>query len=162
MNKLIIVLILIGAVTFAQNLSAQDIDFVSSTLWARPSQVQTVGNYAYCNFVNGLMILDISNPSFPTHVSQLLLNGDDRYIHIANNHAYIANGDIGLQVVDVTDPSSPSIVGGYVTQNFASKVVISEDYAFVTVNWVDGMSGDNFCKVLIIDISIPSNPSYVS
>ena len=56
---------------FPPAFAANDITYVSSILWTEVKDVQIVGNYAYCAFANGLVILDISDPATPTFVSKL-------------------------------------------------------------------------------------------
>ena len=52
-----------------------EFEFVSSTLWTRAYDVEVRDDYAYCSFLNGLVILDVSKSDDPRIVSQLLLGG---------------------------------------------------------------------------------------
>jgi hypothetical protein len=69
-------LIILVIFILASSSFAQGIEYLGSTLWSGVNDVKVVGNYAYCAFFNGLMILDISNPDTPTFVSQYYIGGD--------------------------------------------------------------------------------------
>src|SRR4030067_3539335 len=88
-----VILLLIGVV------SAQNVEYVAATLWAGANDVKVVGNYAYCAFVNGLVIIDVSIPSSPTFVSQFYIQGNGLGIFVSGNYAYLADGSSGLQVI---------------------------------------------------------------
>jgi len=58
-----------------QPVFANDLDYVSSILWTGVLDVQVVGDYAYCAYINGLLIMDISDPANPSFVSQVYFQG---------------------------------------------------------------------------------------
>ncbi len=54
------------ALTFSTNsVQAQNLEIVSSTLWADLYGVEVSGNYAYCLYTNGLQVLNITDPASP-------------------------------------------------------------------------------------------------
>ena len=57
--------------------------------------------------------------------------GDARTWPISGTHAYVADGDSGLQVIDITDPASPQIVGSVDTPGSAEDVAVSGTHAYV-------------------------------
>jgi hypothetical protein len=88
------------------NSYAQNITYLGSTLWSGVCDVKIQGNYAYCAFFNGLVILDITNPTSPTFVSQLYIGGDyanyDRRqgqrIFVLGNYVYFTADYWGLKL----------------------------------------------------------------
>ncbi len=67
---------------FSPLVEAQNVEYIGSTLWTRINDTKVSGNYAYCVFGNGLVILDISNPSSPVFLSQLFLQTGTYGIYI--------------------------------------------------------------------------------
>jgi hypothetical protein len=70
-------------------------------------------------------------------------------VAVSGDHAFVADGSIGLQVMDISNPSNPVLAGSYDVPNDASSVAVAGNYAFVA----GGESG-----LYVIDISDPSNP----
>ena len=62
---------------------------------------------------------------------------------ISGNHAYVADGEGGLQIIDISDSSSPFIVGSVDTPGLAWDVFIFGNYAFVA----DGEGGLQIIEV---------------
>jgi hypothetical protein len=114
----------------------------------------TRNNYAYvADGGNGLLIVDVTEPSTPIIVGHLNTEGSAWEVYVSGNYAYVADGGNGLIIVDVTEPSTPIIVGHLDTEGldaFAREVYISGNYAYVA----DGANG-----LLIVDISTPSSPT---
>ncbi len=78
-----------------------------------------------------------------------------RDVFVDDNHAYIAEGDSGLQVVDISDPTDPDNVSDYDTPGIAVGVFVSGDYAYVA----DGGYNQG---LQVVDISDPENPTNAS
>ena len=130
-----------------------DLVYVNSILWTQVTDVKVSGNYAYCAFANGLVILDITNKSNPTFVSRLYLEGGTAHaLSIYNNYAYIAGSSLGLQIVNISNPALLVLVGSYDTPGYAYDVAVSGGYAYVA----DYGSG-----LQIINISNPAAPTLV-
>jgi hypothetical protein len=126
-----------------------EFEFVSSTLWTRAYDVEVRDDHAYCSFLNGLVILDVSKSDAPQMVSQLFLGGGFG-LDVVGELAYIAAGEQGLRVVDVSDPSSPTVLGVLETPGEAKDVVVREDRAYAAV-------GD--AGLVVVDIADPASPS---
>ena len=155
MKKLKCFLILVGVLSATLLLSsttfANDVNYVTSILWTQVNDVQTVGDYAYCAFRNGLVVLDVSDPANPSFVSKLYLQGEGgEGIFVRNNYVYLADGYAGLVIIDVTDPTRPDSVGSYNTRYYAYDVYVQDTLAYVA----DGYSG-----LQIINVSDPTNPN---
>jgi len=130
---------------------ASNLEYVSSILWTKAYDAKIDGDHAYCAFLNGLVILDISNKLKPVFISRLFLGGGFG-IDLKHNFAFIAAGKKGLKIVDISNVNAPSLIGFFDTQGEAKEIAVKGDHAYVA----DGSSG-----LQIIDISEPSAPSIV-
>ena len=106
---------------------AQNVEYVGSTLWNNVSDVKVAGDYAYCAFANGLVILDVSDPADPVFVGQLYCQGTGEGIDIAGNYTYLADGSAGLLIIDIADPSNPTLAGNYDTPFWAHDVFVFDN-----------------------------------
>ncbi|MCG2721624.1 MAG: S8 family serine peptidase, partial [Thermodesulfovibrionales bacterium] len=114
---------------------------VRSSLCSVFADIHVSGNYAYvaCNgfdYVDNsvvLEIIDIADLVDPKIVGYLYMPGEvSAYsVDVSGNYAYLAAGDLGLQVVDVTNPAKPLSVGSYATPGYAYDVFVSGNYAYV-------------------------------
>ncbi|MGD8540354.1 MAG: hypothetical protein PVI66_16705, partial [Candidatus Aminicenantes bacterium] len=127
------------------------LEYVGSTLWTKAYDIAISDNYAYCAFLNGLVVLDIEDRKKPDFVSQVYLGGGFG-IAVKNNLAILASGKQGLQIVDVSDPKNPVHKSLGETPGEAKDVVIDENRAYVA----DGTSG-----LQIFDITDPSSPRLI-
>lgn len=106
MNRAILLLV-IPLLVFSGTSSspAQEVEYLSSTLWTGVYDLVVVGDTAYCSFVNGLGILDLSDPESLTVVSQFYLQGEGNGIFLDGQYVYLADGRSGLRILDISDPS---------------------------------------------------------
>jgi len=108
------------------------------------------GNYAYvADNTDGLEIIDISDPTNPVEVGQVVDTGNAYSVFVSGNYAYVADNTDGLEIIDISDPTNPVEVGQVVDTGSARGVFVSGNYAYVVDN-TDGLE--------IIDISDPLNP----
>lgn len=110
------------------------------------------GNYAYVA-ASGLVILDISGPS-PQPVS---VYNDHTYavdVVVSGNYAYVADADKGLVILNVTYPASPTLIGSYVTGNYAgyTRIAVSGNHVY----------GGTYDSLSIIDVSDLTSPQLKS
>jgi hypothetical protein len=150
MKAIYIVLILLAVVTVS---GAQNVQYVAAVHCPNINDVRIVAGYAHCIASDGLVIYDISDPSAPDSISELLLPGQGHGIHVTGSFAYIADGSYGLQIVNVLDRANPFVVGSYDTPDVALGIFVSGLYAYVA----DAGSG-----LQIIDVSNRSNPQLVA
>jgi hypothetical protein len=125
--------------------------FAGSCLWTKAHDVEIRGKLAYCAFLDGLMILDLSDPRNPETLSALHLGGGFA-VALAGNTALVAAGDKGLAVIDVTDPKAPVLRSVLDTPGEARDVAPHGSIALVA----DGPGG-----LLAIDIANPAAPKVV-
>ncbi len=109
------------------------------------------GDYAYVADVSlGLRVIDIADPTNPSHAGSYDTPGYAWSVAIAGDYAYVADEASGLQVIDISDPTVPSLAGSYDTPAAAYGIAIAGDYAYVA-DWTSGLQ--------VIDISDPTNPA---
>ena len=119
----------------------------NSLALANPQSVFVQGNYAYvASFGNdGLQVIDISDPTNPVGVGQLVDDGvlaldGATSVFVQGNYAYVTSlSNNGLQVIDISDPTNPTGVGqltGTLAANNlalfrALSVFVQGNYAYV-------------------------------
>ncbi len=106
---------------------------------------------------NGLIAIDISNPSSPVELDRfdtgaMLMLGLD----VSGNYAYTANGNSGpaLEIYNISDPTDIQYVTGISTNlTNAFDVVVKDGYAYVS---------DAGTYVEVFDVRNPSSPTHVT
>jgi len=87
------------------------------------SRVAIAGTTAYLAAGDaGLVIVDISDPNFPTVISRVNNIGHVHDVDVNGNTVYLAQGQRGIATVDVTDPRKPLVPRGM-------EVVLAGNYA---------------------------------
>lgn len=144
--------LVVGAVLASGSLNSgsqvDEIQYVGSELWTRAFDLEVRDGYAFCSFLNGFGVLDVTDKANPRLVSKLFLGGGFG-IDVVESHAFVAAGSKGLQVIDVSEPLSPRIAGVLQTPGEAKDIVVRDGYAFIA----DGPTG-----LLVADISDPRRP----
>ena len=130
--------------------------------------VQFVGNWPYgpsyaaaydsarglvfCGSGGGVYVLDVSNPSLPTKVSESIRTRgfviDLQYDHDSQT-LLVADHSAGLEIWDVTNAATPTRSGSHITPFRAYGVARMDSFACVA----DADSG-----LRVIDVADPSNP----
>ena len=150
MRHAVMVSIIAAALTLAQAVQSEDVEYAGSALWTGATDIVAEGDYAYCSFLNGLVILDISDPAVPTLASRYYFHGHGQDILKSGTYVYIADGEAGVQIVDVSDPLNPVSAGSYDTPGYAWAVRLSGSSLYVA----DGDQG-----LVILDVSDPGHPT---
>jgi len=75
-------------------------------------EMEVDNGFAYCTAVNGLVIVNVANPTSPKLVKTVPLNGATTDVVVRGGYAFVA-GRNGVHVLDVSDPSKPAEVGSY-------------------------------------------------
>ncbi|MBM3883816.1 MAG: hypothetical protein FJ387_29620 [Verrucomicrobia bacterium] len=101
-----------------------------------------VGHAAMAGDVNPVLIGSWPQPA----------SGVARAVAVAGDYAYLADGNLGLQVIDVRNPAHPVSIGAYDTSGFADDVAVSGNFAYVA---------DREAGLQVIDVSDPSHPQRV-
>ncbi|MCF6322724.1 MAG: FG-GAP-like repeat-containing protein [Gammaproteobacteria bacterium] len=123
---------------------------------SRIYDVDIDGNYAYVASVNGLSIVDITNPTSPVTVGGVTTPGWTISVVKVGNYAYLgALASGGLEIIDVSNPAAPVLVGSYDTPGTAFYVSYIKGYVYLSDNTAaNGM--------LIFDVSDPTDPQLVN
>ncbi len=151
---LVWILIVMQGVSAAIQESNQEtarLALAGSSLWTKAHDIVIEENLGYCAFLNGLVILDLTDLKKPTFISQLYLGGGYS-IAVREKTAYVAAGKEGLKIIDVSDPKSPLLKGSAETGGEARDIALSGRNAFVA----DGAGG-----LVVIDIGNPAAPKTV-
>ena len=101
----------------------------------------------------GLMILDISDPSEPEEISRLYIDNYFWDLKVRDDYAYIFSSQF-FQVFDVSDPEEPAMVGQIELE------FLSWDYTDYTIE-VSGNLIYASCHLdgfMVFDVSDPENP----
>ena len=119
--------------------------------------VAVSGKYAYVSdHWNGLRIIDISTPSNPDQMGFYDTGGSARGVTVSGNYAYVADYWKGMRIIDISNLNNPTEVGFFDAYG-ANEVSVAGDYAYLV-----GSGSAMGLSLRIIDISAPSNPSFVS
>jgi len=109
------------------------------------------GNYAYlADGYNGLVIVNIEDPSNPTFVGSYDTDGYPYDVTISGNYAYVAHYSGLLAILNIEDPANPTLSGSYDIDDDAENVTISGNYAYVASK-SEGL--------IILNIEDPTNPT---
>lgn len=151
--KVLVILILSLFAGKIQSAVAQEVklDFSRTGLWSVMMDFVVEGNYVYCAMINGVMILDITDPEEPELLSQLFINDIAWDIAFHRDHLYIATRESGLKIISVVSPYSPTIVSSFTFDSHPQGITTSGDYAFVTT----------LTSLNVLDISKPSHSKLV-
>ncbi|MCG3252704.1 MAG: hypothetical protein KAX09_02565 [Candidatus Heimdallarchaeota archaeon] len=108
-------------------------------------------NIAYvANDEEGLMILDVEDPTNPILLSQYTNGSGYAWdIWVENDLVFLADHLDGLEIIDVSDTSNPIKIGSFYDGSAALCVEVRNDLAFVA-DFLDGLE--------ILDVSDPTNP----
>jgi len=99
----------------------------SSEMENDAAEIEVSGKYAYvADAENGLVILNISNPTIPTIVGHFDTSAAWG-IALFENYVLISDGLDGIIAIDVSDPINPILAGSYDTPGYASSINIDEN-----------------------------------
>ncbi len=115
-----------------------------------PYDAYLVDQTAYvADFLGGLLIFDVSDPSEPVLLGNLSTNNATQGVSVMGNIAYLTDGYGDFKIVDVSDPSKPTLMSRLSLSGYAYEVAISGNLAYIA-------SGQY--RFHIVDISDPYDP----
>jgi hypothetical protein len=141
--------------THSNSARAEELQYLGSSFWAGAQGVAVVDSFAFCAFLNGLLILDISDPQHPLEAGRVYCPGDGYAVDVAGNYAFLADERAGLQIIDVSDVHHPAVVACYDTPGRAEWVRVRDGLAYVA----DGPGSNS--GLIILDVSTPWAPQYL-
>lgn len=94
--------------------------------------VAVVSNLAFvADGTNGLVILDVSEPTNIVQVGACALEGFANGVAVAGGRAYVTCGTNGLAVVDVADAGNPAVLSVCALEGVSRGVCVASNAAFV-------------------------------
>lgn len=129
----------------------------TSIFWSGMDDAVIHDTLAYCAMENGLMILNVADPTDIKLVSTCYLpEGEAMDIKVREPYAYLAEWTNAFYIIDISDPVHPEIAGRYETPRAAYCVEVQGDSAYVGYSLEGDMVG-----LLILDISDPAEITLV-
>jgi hypothetical protein len=127
-------------------------------------QATVVGERAYVTIgYEGLVVLDVADPSMPRILGELPLNGLAEGLAVAGDQAYVTVDDgeqNTLYVIDVADPSQPTEMGLVALRGKGLNVALAPeaDYAYVAIADCAFYLGIAQCSggLQVVDVRDPS------
>jgi hypothetical protein len=102
---------------------------VSWLPYSESKAVAKDGDYAYIGSNVALLVANVSTPSNPQVVGEVVLPNVVEGVAVSDGYAFVANGVTGLRIVDVRTPSAPIEVGSFDTQGYANGVEVNAGVA---------------------------------
>ena len=130
---------------------------------ASNTQLYMQGNFAYLagtQNTNEILSIDVSNPAAPIEVGTFNTPGNSNAtsIYVSNSTAYVTSQNSGnpeLYILDVSNPASLSQLGSLDLNGSASRVIVTDNYAFIT-------STNNTQEIQVVSISNSTTPSLIA
>ncbi len=113
------------------------------------------GLLAYCTILNGLSIVDVTDPERPIQATFLDLGDSGTGLALSGRYVYyLCYNQALLKVIDIEDYENPVLVGSCDLPEPGVEIVVSESgyYAYVACNNLG---------LQVIDVSVPAAPSIV-
>ncbi|MDP8219989.1 MAG: hypothetical protein P9X26_01470 [Candidatus Stygibacter frigidus] len=97
--------------------------------------LQKYGNvYAFVanGLNNGMVIIDVTDPYNPVQISDLPFEGLANDIFVADDIAYLSNGENGLEIIDISSLNAPYVIKNISTGGFSNGVFVENNYAYIS------------------------------
>ena len=161
-----ILLLLLGLVWLVPQVSGQydpeaeqfELEYAGSAMWGWIQDVAIYGDFAFCAMVNGLQILNMSNPTQPGLEGRVFLGEAAVSLAIAGDRLYLGCRSGHLYVFDISDPTRPTRLmdfdysHGSIYDPAIWQIVPLGDTVFMACN-----SG-----LVVLDLSDLSDPAVIS
>lgn len=148
-------------VSLAVSSFATDVDPILIGSWPGFRQTDPVralvvsGNYAYLA-VDGLQVIDLSNPANPRRVGGINFGSSGATpidLAISGNHAFLADTESRVRIIDISAPAHPRQVGEYLAGGAILDLAASDKFVCVAIR-------DSALE--LIDTSDPLKPRRLS
>jgi hypothetical protein len=114
-------------------------------------EIAVQGDYVYSMgsrlFSLGLQIFDVSTPSAPVLVSELVIDASNASIAVSGDLVFVGDSRAGIHIIDVSNRAQPVLVGVYEAERIGG-VAVEGDLVYAA--GADGL--------MIIDIADPTRP----
>jgi len=146
----VVVVVVVTLCDLALPALAQDCPELLGHLPGPVTAVAVEGDYAYLGTASGLVVADISDPSAPRVVGEVvMLGGPIADVAVEGGYAYVV-GDGPFQVIDVRVPSAPFEVGAYEISLAARSVAVSDGRVVLAAE-ENGLYIFDECGSLLVD-----------
>lgn len=117
------------------------------------------GNYLYAINANNMRVFDISSSGNPQPGNLVFMGGGIETVFPYQNKLFIGSMT-GMLIYDISNGATPTPLGGYSHARVCDPVVVSGNYAYVTLrsNASGRCGGGNANQLDVIDISNPRAP----
>jgi len=137
---------------------------VSSTpLASNTGALRVVGPTAYiaANGTDGVMVVDVSNPSAPTIRGAVQVLGGVYDIEIRGTTAFVTDGEYGMRIVDTTRTTDP-LLGRTEMPRHGSRrdMVLDDAVAYLPLS--KGTYSSQKAGLQVVDLSDPAAPSEIA
>jgi hypothetical protein len=160
MKKRFVVTTIIAVMVLAAPLSAQQIEYVGSTLWRNLNDMVVDSHYVYCAFENGIAIYDISDPDTPVQISQYYFQTCGSRIAIFDNYILLGDKFGNLIIINAINPQHPYEVTRLILSENVTRIFTKANYAYLLTDASD-MYNVRY-NIYIIDLTVISHPSIIS
>jgi hypothetical protein len=106
------------------SLPDQGLEYVGSFLWSEPQGLSVHGEMCAVAYVNGLVLVDVSDPRNPTITSRAYAQSGAFDVDLRDDVAYLACGGSGVRVFSVADPSTPVQIESWAPADSDAFVVV--------------------------------------
>lgn len=125
--------------------------------WIACQAVAATSTTAYMGTWSGLLVVDITNPSDPEEIGQLLVGKEIRALAVADTKLMVIAAAEGLEswalyVFDVTAPEDPQLLGSLGGFDFPQDVATYDQFVYVTDTSATS-------RVRVVDASDPTHPT---
>jgi hypothetical protein len=123
------------------------------------ARFMVVENYLYTIDEWTLHLFDISDAAHPSRFNNLNIGWDIETLFVSEGRLYIGAAT-GMYIYDISNVTNPRYLSEFLHVTACDPVVVSDNYAYVTVrsgNWCGGSEND----LIIIDVSKPTKPHEV-
>ncbi len=114
--------------------------------------VETKAGIAYYGNGAYIDVVDLSNPSAPQKIGEMITPGFVTGLDLAGNYLYVADDKGGLLIVNVSNPSHIYTMGTLALAARANVVKVSGNHAYIGADRA----------FVVADISNPTNPSLIA
>jgi|GEM_PF-753758 len=114
------------------------------------TSVATAGSTAFiANGNNGLLVVDVSDPTLPAHLSSPDMSSDAYDVEVEGDTVFVSDRELGLLIVDASIPTSPTLISSVDLEGPVFGLTKRDSVVYVAAQ---------FNGLKIVDVDDPSMP----
>lgn len=94
------------------------------------------GGLAFLCSPDGIVIVDLSDPTSPAQLSSVRLGAQAQAVAIDGDYAYVLSPYKGLRVVSIADPANAEVVAELPLPGFSADITIRDELAFIAAGGI--------------------------